>query len=284
MKKKSLLLFIIALSLAVISSCTSVSRGLGNLTDNKFSKPRSGSKWIIPPPQLEPAYGDAKTVYISFRNVSDFTDINLKTQMISNAIAQGWKVVDNPTKAKFRLRAVLRYFGEVEPESGGLGYAQSLGSVAGAAVGATTVAVGLENSDSLTDVVASFGAGALIGTGLNNAAGVREWALIMDVLLEEYSEKEVEFAISSNNSRTNVNESNTGSRKGVFGTEYGSNVNAGSAASNTSKSASITKKSNYFPHGMRLSIWANQMNMREYEAIPEITGKLEKVITQILPN
>ncbi|MEL7482979.1 MAG: hypothetical protein AAFN41_01370, partial [Planctomycetota bacterium] len=51
---------------AVLSSgCTAVSRGMGKITANKYADARSGTVWVVPPPQLEPPAPDDKSVYIS---------------------------------------------------------------------------------------------------------------------------------------------------------------------------------------------------------------------------
>jgi hypothetical protein len=56
----------------------------------------------------------------------------------------------------------------------------------------------------------------------------------------------------------------------------------GTSQGNTSV-ATAKRKSNYFPHGIRLSVWANQMNMSEEEALPEIETRTKRVVTQMLP-
>ncbi|MEN8718768.1 MAG: hypothetical protein ABF296_00740, partial [Oceanococcaceae bacterium] len=67
-----------ALVVAVVgmaTGCATVSRGLGKVTSNKYAEPRSGTVWVVPPPQLEPPRPDQRTVYISYRNISDAQDV-----------------------------------------------------------------------------------------------------------------------------------------------------------------------------------------------------------------
>ena len=62
---------------AVVSGCASVSRGMGKITANKYAEARSGTVWVVPPPQLEPPRSGEKNVYISYRNISDAQQIQL---------------------------------------------------------------------------------------------------------------------------------------------------------------------------------------------------------------
>lgn len=275
-KTRLLMTIMLVAALGVTSGCTTVSRSLGKLTDNKYAEPRSGTVWVVPPPQLEPPRPEDKTVYISFRNISDAQSIQLRDELISAAKEQGWRVVNNPQSAKYRLRASLRFFGEVEPESGGAAVARGMGVIAGAAVGVGTYAAVSRATDSgLAGAAAGIGAGGLAAQGLSNASRPREWALIMDVVLEEYSAKPVEFRLSRGTS------SGTGDAAGTGNSRMSSG--GGTRTGNTS-SGTITKRSNYFPHGIRLSAWANQMNMKQEEAMPLIREKVQKVAVQMLPQ
>ncbi|MCG8520156.1 MAG: complement resistance protein TraT [Pseudomonadales bacterium] len=265
---------VLMLVAALFAGCTSVSRQLGNLTDNKYAEARSGTVWVVPPPQLEPPAGGDRTVYISYRNISD-SDIELLNLLKESAREQGWSVVNDPSTAKYRLRASTRYFGEVEPESGGAIAAGTMGAIAGAATGiGTGVAVAAATDSNLAGAAAGIGVGGLVGAGLTNASRPREWALIVDVVLEEYHSKPVEFTMAT--------ASASGTRD-VAGTHNGRMASGGGTAQGNVSGATVTRTSNYFPHGIRLSVWANQMNMKEEEALPEIEKRTRRVVTQMLP-
>lgn len=133
---------LVLMAAAALSGCmTDFSRGLGRLTDNKYADARSGSVWVVAPPQLEPPAQKDKSVYISFRNISDAQNIDLRGQFQKAAQEQGWNLVTDPQKARYRLRASLRFFGEVEPETGGMAVARGMGGIAGAAIGVGTYAL-----------------------------------------------------------------------------------------------------------------------------------------------
>lgn len=258
-----------------VTGCTQMSRGLGQLTSNKYAEPRSGSLWAVPPPQLEPVAQAKKKVYVSFRNISD-ADIDLTKILKQSATDQGWVLVQDPAKATYRLRASLRFWGEVVPETGGAAKASSMGLITGAAIGLGTAgALSSAGAGGLGSAAGGVAAGGLFALGMSNATRAREWALICDFVLEEYTKKSVSFEMArSNSSATAAGAGTSSSRMSASGGTRGGNTTSGS----------ITKKSNYFPHGIRLSVWANQMNMEEQEALPHVSKRLEKVVKQMLPQ
>ncbi|MFI4894238.1 MAG: complement resistance protein TraT [Phycisphaerales bacterium JB060] len=264
------------LAIAATSGCTAAARGLGKVTANKYASAQSGTVWVVPPPDhLEPPAPEDKNVYISYRNISD-ADIDLTQLLRDAARAQGWQLVANPQEATYRLRATTRFFGEVQPESGGADAARAMGWISGAAVGVGTYALVESATDSWAAGAASgAAAGGLVGLGMTNASKVREWALITDFVLEEYSPEPIEFEMLAERDSSGTTTAGVGSGRAADG----------GATSQTSGSTATTKRtSNYFPHGVRLSAWANQMNMKEGEAMPLITERVERVVAQMLPQ
>lgn len=273
MKAIKIMLLLAAVSL-MGTGCTQMSRSIGGLLDDKFAEPRSGSVWAIPPPQLEPVAQNRKKVYVSFRNISD-ADIDLTDILKQSAIDQGWTIVTDPAKATFRLRASLRFWGEVEPESAGAGKAAGMGLISGAAVGlGTAAALRRSGASGLGSAAGAIGVGGLVGIGMSNASRPREWALITDFVLEEYSKKPISFELARSNS--------TGGASGMGAANSRMAIGGGTRQGNTS-AGTMTRKSNYFPHGIRLSVWSNQMNMKEEEALPHVQKRLERVVKQLLP-
>ncbi|WP_281300659.1 MULTISPECIES: complement resistance protein TraT [unclassified Iodidimonas] len=274
MFRKTFSAILLVTLLGVTAACTDVSRGLGKLTANKFADPRSGTNWVIAPPQLDPPRVADKTVYISFRNLSD-ADVNLLNELRSGASALGWVLVNDPESAKYRLRGDLRFFGEVAPESGGLGAASGLGIISGAATAVGVYAL----SDTImgNNASAAIGGvgGGLVGLGIANASRPREWAMILDFVLEEYKDQPVEFTLATDANSARVDATGAGSGRMTSG---------GGETKTNSSTATSTRTSNYFPHGVRLTAWANQMNMGEAEAIPQILPRVERVVAQILPQ
>jgi len=264
----------VAVAVATTAGCATVSRGMGKITDNKYAEARSGTVWVVPPPQLEPV-GGSRTVYISFRNISDAQDLNFLSTIRTAAQQQGWQIVNDPDSAQFRLRASLRFFGEVDPESGGAKVGESLGAIAGAAVGVGTgVAVGRATNSGWGGLAAGGIAGGLVAAGLANASRPREYAAILDIVLEERSAKPVTFTMTTESGARATDTAGAGNSRMSAG---------GGTSTGNNSGATVTRTSNYFPNGVRLSAWANQMSMKEEEALPLITSRIEKVVTQLLP-
>jgi len=177
---------------------------------------------------------------------------------------EGWTLTRDPSAAKFRLRATSRFFGEVRPETGGAHVARGFGLIGGAAVGAAAGgAVSTFSGGRSAGVATGIGVGlvsaGVMQVGIANGSAPREWALILDIVLEEYADEPVEFDLAADQD------------------------NAGSEIENTSYGV-MHRTSHYYPHGMRLSVWANQMNMQEEEALPHILTRAEKVLGEMLPK
>lgn len=274
-KQRIFIGFTLIVIFSFISSCTGVSRGLGTITANKYAEPRSGTVWVVPPPQLEPPPIEKKNIYISFRNISDAQMIDLTSELQNAARDQGWTIVQDPQTATYRLRASLRFVGEVEPESGGEKAARNMGIITGAAAGLGTGALVYGATDSYAaGGVAGISTGGLMAQGIANASRPREWAMIIDFVLEEYNDQPIEYALMRNTGSSTGDSAGTGSSRMTAG---------GSTSESNISSGSMTRTSNYFPHGVRLSAWANQMNMQEDEAMPFLRSRTERVVAQMLP-
>lgn len=258
-----------------LTACTAASRGLGKLTANKYASARGGLHWPVLPPQLEPPRAESKTVYISYVDMSG-GDFDMRKIMENAASAQGWQIVANPDEATYRLRARTRFFDEVDPESGGLRQAAAMGWIAGAAVGATTYGLVSSATDNwAVGVGAGAAAGGLVGLGMANASKPREWAMITDMVLEERQDEPVTFdLLTSDSSQATSGGGATGPRTS----------DTGSTTSTGGRTATAKSTSNYFPHGVRLAVWANQMNMSKEEALPLIQSNAEKALKNLLPQ
>jgi hypothetical protein len=150
-----------------------------------------------------------------------------------------------------------------------------MGWIAGAAIGVGTYGAVEAATDSwAAGAAAGAAAGGLTGSGVANASTPREWALITDFLIEEYHPEGVEFELQSSTSATG------GTAAGVNGPR---STESGGSSRGGTKGATIRQRSNYFPHGARLSVWANQMNMSEEEAKPLVLERTKTVVKQLLP-
>lgn len=258
-----------------LTACTAAARGLGKITANKYASPRGGLHWPVLPPQLEPPRPENKTVYISYVDMSG-GDFDMRQIMENAATAQGWRIVANPDEATYRLRARTRFFDEVDPESGGRNQAAAMGWISGAAVGATTYGLVSSATDNwAVGVGAGAAAGGLVGVGMANASTPREWAMITDMVLEERQNEPVTFdMLTSDSSRAD-------SGGGAIGPRT---ADTGGTTTSGGRTATAKSTSNYYPHGVRLAVWANQMNMKKEEALPIIRENAERAMRNLLPQ
>ena len=103
--------------------------------------------------------------------------------------------------------------------------------------------VAYATDSNLGGVAAGGVAGGLVGLGIANASALREWAMITDFVLEEYSEQPVEFEVQSDRGTSGT------SSAGVGNSRIGE---GGSNTSSNSTSGAMLRETNYFPHGLSL--------------------------------
>jgi hypothetical protein len=256
---------------------------------SKDADVRSGTVWNVPIPNIPPPAPDKRTAYVSVRNISDADDIDIRDDVRFAVMSAGYTIVNDPTLANFRLRATIRYFGENEAADEGRQLANSMGLIGGAATGlAAGVGSGYlarsvgANRNITTGVGVGVGAavGSMAGIAMANRMKVREWNLIVDLVLEERLEKPVKFTVASDSSSASSMSTGYGtSRSGVD-----SQSASGRATDSTRTTASMERSSEYFPHGMRLTVWARQIGLKEYEAIPTLQRRLRNVLGRVMPE
>lgn len=226
----------------VAPGCSRTSRGLAKITQSQYADASSGGVWVIEPPAIE--IPEDRRIYISFVNTSEQTEINFTESLREGARAGGWEVVSDPTNVPLRVRVRLRYFGLVGKDSEGRDIAGQMGWVEAAATSEETQSY----LDSQTETWAGEDSGGGLLSGLNlTGASTREWAAIFDVVLEERMDSERAFE--------------------KFDAVSGESTEA---------------VSDYYPHAVRLSIWAHQIGMTEDEALAAIRDQIRETIAQKL--
>jgi len=262
-------------------------RSVGGVAGSRDAAARSGTVWNVPAPELPPLRPEQKTAYVTVRNISD-ADINVRQEIRAAVRDAGFRLVEDPEEAHIRLRATVRYFGENENADEGRGLANSLGAVGGAAIGVGTGAAvtgvmrRTMNANRQYGYGTGIAAGAVVGTlavqGISNRMRAREWNLIVDLLLEERTEEPITFTVARDSAVGST--AGTGVATGRGGVE--SQLTGGGATDTTTTAGAMERTSNYFPHGMRLTVWARQIGMREDEAMPLMQRRLENVLANVL--
>lgn len=116
--------------------------------------------------------------------------------------------------------------------------------------------------------------GGLIGAGMQNASRPREWALIIDFVLDERTDEPIKIEMQREVLTSAADGAGAGNNRMSAG---------GSGSAGNTQTVSTARTTHFYPHGVRLSAWANQMNMRKDEAVPHILDRVDVVIDQMLP-
>ncbi len=272
-----------------VAVASSGCRSVGGLLGSKDAEARSGTVWNVPAPDIPPPAPAKRTAYVSVRNMSDAEQIDIRADVQAAVRESGYTLVDDPTKAQYRLRATIRYFGENEAADEGRGMANRMGVIGGAATGVAAGVGGahLARSAGANRTVTTgvgIGGGALVGSmagmAIANRMKAREWNLIVDLLLEERLDKPITFTVASDRGvRSDAHSSAYTGRSGVEG-----QVTGGGARDRTTTTGQMERTSDFFPHGMRLTAWARQIGMKENEAVPILQNRLRNVLPRVMPE
>lgn len=262
-------------------------RSVGGLAGSRDAEARSGTVWNLPAPDLPPLRPDQRTAFVSVRNISD-ADIDIRREVRAAVQSAGFRLVDDPEEAHIRLRATIRYFGENENADGGESLARNLGAVGGAATGvaagaATTgVMRRTMNANRQYGYGTGIAVGGIVGTvaahGIGNRMRVREYNLIIDMLLEERMDEPMTLTVATDSAAAST--AATGVHTGRAGVE--AQRTGGGATTTTTTAGEMERTTNFFPHGMRLTAWARQIGMTEDEAVPHIQRRVENVLSNVL--
>jgi hypothetical protein len=196
---------------------------------------------------LDPAPPEKKTLWIEVKNTSDKP---LELPGLAATIgAKGYKIIADPTKANYRLQVNILSVGQCDPSAlRDSIYAGWGGALAGAAAGS---AVGLATRSS-TGVAAGGLIGGVLGGAAELVAGslVKNvtYAIITDVQISEYSEREVAEQQSAQLKQ---------------GTQ-------------TTLAQEITQTSHWKRYRTRIGSSANKVNLSFEEAQPAIVDGLQR--------
>lgn len=199
---------------------------------------------------LDPAPQEKRTAWIEVRDTSgEGIDLNPVRGLLA---AKGYKVIDNPNRANYRVQINARYVGKTTvpaiKEAVHAGYGGPLtGAVAGGVIGGTF-------SDRPLAPLAGAGIGGLLGLGAEWIAGelVKKvtYGMVVDIQISEYSAKPVKEKQTANIRR----------------------------GGETRVQQEISGDSNWKVYTTRIGANATQANLTLDSARPVLTEKLSKSI------
>ena len=124
---------------------------------------------------LEPVSPSQRTIYVEVKNTSDKPDFDLEQAVRASIEAQGYRVIDDPTRAQFMLQANILQAGQNSETAAERAYDSGFGSVlTGGAIGA---GVGYGGGKAGGNDVALTVGGAVLGATIATVAD----AFVQDV-------------------------------------------------------------------------------------------------------
>jgi len=201
---------------------------------------------------LEPVGPDKKVIYVSIRNTSD-KEFDIKSGIIKNLKASGYRITKDPAEAQFMLQANVLQVGKADIREVKNAVEAGFG---GAAVGATAaVATGGGGKD--------MAAGGLLGA----AVGVVGDALVDDVLFSAITDLQIRER--PRNGEKVVQRQST---------------NAGQGSATTMNQKVTGGEVNWKTYRTRIGSTANQVNLEFPEAKPELQKGLIRSISGLFAD
>jgi len=194
---------------------------------------------------LEPVAASQKTVFVKISNTTG-KDLNIEQKIISVLSAKGYRVVGDPSQAKYWLQANILKVDKVNLNSDNGISDGALGAGIGGLLGG-------QRSGGIYTAIGWGLAGAAIGTIADALVSDTAYAMVTDILITEKTGRNVK-----NSTRNSVKQGNSGSM------------------TSTSSSSSDMEK-----YSTRVLSTANQVNLDFNSAIPLLEDELGKVISGI---
>lgn len=172
LKKVVLVLSVVSCGL-LLSGCAAIGTAIKH-RDLRTQTLMSKSVFLDPVPNRQ------KTVFVQVHNTTDKPSFNFKPQLVSDLLAKGYRVKQDPSTAHYVLQVNILRVGRssktAASEMTGTGYG---GALEGAAAGATTMAIAGNH------VLAGGLVGAVAGTVADNLVTDVNFSGVVDVKITE---------------------------------------------------------------------------------------------------
>lgn len=222
---------------------------------------------------LDPVPESAKTVFVSARNTSDYPQLDLRGPLLQAIQARGYRIVTDPNKAHYMLRANVLQAGKLDKDAKEKLLMGSYGEplLAGAGTAALAGALGGD-------------AGAMAGAGLGVAAlsflanemiQNVTYAITVDIQLAERPLKGQKVQTTTTTSN------DSGSRSQDNLSTMGGSVTH-SSNNSRSKSQYVNESKDFKEYNVRTVAYAEKVNLKFEEAIQPLTAKLTSSISNLM--
>ena len=219
---------------------------------------------------LDPVKPSQKTIYMGFRNTSDYPDIDIRNALANALTSRGYIVLSDPTQAHYMLQGNVLQAGKLEKNQEaallGGGFGQPL--LAGALVGGLTG--GLSNN---------LGAGLGVGLGvmadtalINYAYQDVTYALTVDLQLSERPMHGAKVHQHTHNFHGHINHSSQIAVTDVSSTTF---AEADSSSLNASgRTQDVDEDADFKKYNIRDIAYADKVNLKMDEAMPSLCQHL----------
>lgn len=204
---------------------------------------------------LDPVSPDKRTIFIQVRNTSDKTNFNIEGPIKAAISGRGYRVVDDPEVAHFKLLAQVLSVSKASATAAesalNAGYGGPLaGLVTGAVVGGTAGGI-------TTDSTVGAAAGAVVGALATTIAN----AAVQDVLFVAITD--IQLSQKAPEGVTGQRDLQVDSSQGIGGSEQ----------------QTFSEVTNEKRYRTRVMSTANKVNLKYEEAAPELTAGLTRVLS-----
>ena len=244
---RDLLLSVVGISLlALLSGCGAVHTSIAKANLDVSSKM---SDAVF----LDPVGKAQRTIFVQVRNTSDKPNFNIEQPIKAAIAAKGYRIVDDPEQATFKLQAQILSVAKTDPTAAaaalGAGYGGAIGgavlggTIGGAVGGARGLGIGA-------------GAGGLVGGLAETVAN----AMVKDVLFVAITDIQISQK----------------TKEGVTGTQKTkADIAQGTGTKVEQVFDEVVKEKKY---RTRVMSTANQVNLEYKDAAPELNAGLTRVL------
>jgi hypothetical protein len=245
----------LVVTLAVIAGSLTGCRDMGQMMGNRDAALQTGQWWAGPIPDATPIKPDQRTAWVSYKNVTQEQNYDLKSKLREGLVNQGYKVTEDPEQANFHVFYTLRFFGENPKADGGKNTSAGLGAISGSARAAHA---GTMDTASM----------------MANYSQVIEYNIIMDVRIAQRKKGTVTHTTIGHQRDHQVTAS---------GGATGGGAVAGARATTLDKGQQLQEEDNMLWQENRLVLWARQIRLTPEEAKPNLEKAMSSALPQLLP-
>ena len=219
---------------------------------------------------LDPVKKEQRVVYVSIHNTSG-QDIHLKPKIVSMLEQKGYKITDDPDKAKYILMVNVLFANNLKEANAARG-ASAAGTVGAAAGG--------YNGGGKGALIGGLAAAA-VGGLLAKATEDDVYRMVVDVLVKERKHQKVITTQNSSVGQVAISNHKMAGFMNEFSGPVRSTEGRGSIQDNIAQSTTQQYADNFVEKRTRIFAEAVKMNLKLADALPILENKIAKSIAGI---